>query len=76
MLNLYTNAIDTNGFIGLANKNENVNVDEQQIKSRDIVTGFAVLSLLVVSMIVNGTQYQTNVEAQKVATIASYSTLA
>lgn len=76
MLNLYTNAIDNNGFMGLVNRNENVNVEEQENKSRKIVTGFAVLSLLVVSMIVNGTQHQTSVEVQKLATIASYSTLA
>ncbi|MBL4602187.1 MAG: hypothetical protein JKY84_05545 [Emcibacteraceae bacterium] len=45
------------------------------MSSQRIVSGFAVVSLLILSVIVNGSQYQTSVEAQKLTTLASYSSV-
>ncbi|MBL4602765.1 MAG: hypothetical protein JKY84_08470 [Emcibacteraceae bacterium] len=72
MFNLYNNSINQNGFMGLVSKNVTANSQDHAINSRKIVSGFAIVSLLVLSVIANGSQYQTSVEAQKLATIASY----
>ena len=74
MFNLYNNSINQNGFMGLVSKNVAINSQDNAVNSRKIISGFAIVSLLVLSMIANGSQYQTSVEAQKLATIASYAT--
>jgi len=76
MFNLYTNAIDQNGFMALVTKNVNVTSNEHVLKSNRIITSFAVVSLLVLSVIANGTQQQVSAEVQKFATAASYKSLA
>lgn len=76
MFNLYTDAIDQNGFMALVSKNVNVTSSDHVLKSKRIITSFAVFSLLVLSIIANGTQQQVSAETQKIATAASYNTFA
>lgn len=76
MFNLYTNAIDQNGFMALVTKNVNVTSSDHLLKSKRIITSFAIVGILVLSIIANGTQQQVNAEAQKIATVASYKTFA
>jgi len=76
MFNLYKNAIDPNGFIALVSKGENVISEKQARENRWIVSSVAALSILIVSVIANGSQAQSNFEAQQFATIASYSSAA
>ena len=73
MFNLYANSISSDGFLGLVSKNVERNNKEFEINNRKILSGFAVVSLLIISVIANGSQYQANFELQKQATIASYS---
>jgi len=76
MFNLYKDAIDQNGFMGLVSKNVTAVSKYHQADSRRIVSGFAIVSLLVLSVIANGSQHQTSIKTQTVATIDSYSTVA
>ena len=75
MLNLYANQ-DQNGIMSLLGKNTPDNSHEIETNNRRIVSGFAVLSLLILSVIANGSQYQTSFEQQRQSTISSYSTVA
>ena len=74
MLNLYRNSIDPNGFISLVSKNTENTTEEHRISSRKILSGFAVASLLIVSVMANGSQSQKIAEFQEFAKIASYTT--
>ena len=76
MFNLYKNAIDPNSFIGLVGKGKNVNSAKQERENRWIISSIATLSLLIVSVIANGSQAQSHFEAQQFAKIASYSSVA
>ena len=71
MFNLYTNETK-DGFMGLVAKKEHSSASAHEIDNRRILSGFAVVSLLVLSVIANGSQYQTSVETQRVASIASH----
>lgn len=75
MFNLYTNAIDPNGFMGLVSKNINANDHETEVESRKIITGFALASVLIISLIANGSLSQQLSAVQKNTAIASYATL-
>lgn len=75
MFNLYSNATSSDSFLSLVSKNTISNNDDFKMSSQRIVSGFAVVSLLILSVIVNGSQYQTSVEAQKLTTLASYSSV-
>ncbi|MDG1708000.1 MAG: hypothetical protein P8H03_04520 [Emcibacteraceae bacterium] len=72
MFNLYKNSINPDGFIALVGKNLNTTTDAHAIDSRKIVSGFAVASLLIMSVMANGSQSQKISEFQKLATISSY----
>lgn len=72
MFNLYANSIDPNGFISLVSKNSDVTTEEHRISSRNILSGFAIASLLIVSVMANGSQSQRIAEFQEFAKIASY----
>ncbi|MDG1995316.1 MAG: hypothetical protein P8J14_02385 [Emcibacteraceae bacterium] len=74
MFNLYKNSINPNGFIALVGNNVNTTSDDHTIDSRKIVSGFAIVSLLIMSVIANGSQLQKLSEFQKIATINSYTT--
>ena len=58
MFNLYTNAIDQNGFMGLVNKNINDVSKTQKVENRRILSGFVILSMLVLTVISTGSQNQ------------------
>ena len=53
MLNLYANAIDQNGFMSLVSKNGNDNSKYFESQNRKIISSFAVVSLIVLSVIAN-----------------------
>lgn len=73
MFNLYANSTSSDSFLGLVSKNIDNDKEGFEINNRKILSGFAVVSLLILSVIANGSQYQINFEQQKQATIASYS---
>ncbi len=72
MFNLYANAINPDGFISLVSKNTNNTNEDHTISNRKILSGFAVASLLIVSVMANGSQSQKNAEYQEFAKLASY----
>lgn len=72
MFNLYANSIDPNGFISLVSKNADVTTEENRISNRKILSGFAVASLLIISVMANGSQSQKIAEYQELAKLASY----
>jgi hypothetical protein len=72
MFNLYKNSINPDGFIALVGTNVNATTDAHAIDSRKIVSGFAIVSLLIMSVMANGSQSQKISEFQKLATINSY----
>lgn len=74
MFNLYKNS-DVNNFMNLVRNDNSANEEVFENKSRKIASGFAVLSLLILSVIANGSQHQQNVELQKQSTMASYSSV-
>ncbi len=74
MLNLYANA-DRRGFLSLVASKPNNDLNEVMADNRKIISTFAVLSILIISVIANGSQYQTNFELQKQSTIASYTSM-
>ena len=74
MFNLYTTETK-DGFMGLVSNKVTSTKPEHEIDNRRIVAGFAIISLLVLSVIANGSQYQTNLEQQRYATIASHTTV-
>lgn len=76
MFNLYKNAIDPNSFIGLVGKGNNVNSVKQERENRWIISAIATLSLLIMSVIANGSQAQSSFEAEHLAVVASYSSVA
>ncbi len=67
MFNLYANSIDPNGFISLVSNNKEVTSEENRISNRKILSGFAVASLLIVSVMA-----QKIAEYQEFARLASY----
>jgi len=56
MFNLYNNAIDQNGFMGLVSNNVATTSEANRIDSRKIVSGFAIVSLAVTAIIVRGAE--------------------
>lgn len=76
MFNLYKNAVDQNSFIGLVNKSEKIISEKEINENRWIVSSFVAISVLVLSVIANGSQSQARFEAQKLASLASYSNIA
>ncbi len=76
MFNLYKNAIDPNSFIGLVGNGKTANNEKHERENRWIVSSIAALSLLILSVIANGSQAQTSFETQQFATLASYSSVA
>mgnify|MGYP000743008002 CR=1 FL=1 len=73
MFNLYAKAIDRNGFMGLIGDNVNTNSTEFEIDNRKIVSGFAIVSLLILSAITSGSQSQLGFDQVNPATIVSIS---
>ena len=69
MFNLYANSIDPNGFISLVSNNKEVSSEENRISNRKILSGFAVASLLIVSVTANGSQSQKIAEYQEFANL-------
>jgi|TARA_R110002096_G_scaffold367840_1_gene561095 hypothetical protein len=65
MFNLYTNAIDQNGFMGLVSKNSNSVSKNQKIKNRRIVSGFVIVGMLVLTVISTGSQNQIKTELEQ-----------
>ena len=65
MFNLYTNAIDQNGFMGLVSKNINAVSKSQNIENRRIVSGFVIVGMLVVTVISTGSQNQIKTELEQ-----------
>ncbi|MDG1708814.1 MAG: hypothetical protein P8H03_08620 [Emcibacteraceae bacterium] len=59
MFNLYTNAIDQNGFMGLVSNNVKSTTEANRIDSRKIVSGFAIMSLAVTAVIARGAELMT-----------------
>lgn len=76
MFNLYKNAVDQNSFIGLVNKSEKTISGKEVNENRWIVSSFLTISVLILSVIANGSQAQARFETQKLASIASYSNIA
>lgn len=74
MFNLYSDSIDPNGFISLVSKTADNTNEEHRLSNRKILSGFAVASLLIVSVMANGSQSQKIAEIQQFAKIASYTT--
>ena len=74
MFNLYTNAIDHNGFLGLVS---NFKTTDKQFEtdSSTVVSDFAAISLVIIYLISGGSVYQTNNDIQKLSTIASYTSV-
>ncbi|MEZ5757981.1 MAG: hypothetical protein R3D86_07155 [Emcibacteraceae bacterium] len=58
MLNLYKNAISPNSFLGLVGNKPQADTKILENNNRRIFAGFAVLSLLILSVISNGSQHQ------------------
>lgn len=56
MFNLYNDAIDPNGFMGLVSKNANSTSAAQERHSRKIVSGFAIASLAIVAVMNKGVE--------------------
>lgn len=56
MFNLYTNAIDQNGFMGLVSKNVTATTEAQRLDSRKIVSAFALMSLAVTAVLVRSAE--------------------
>ncbi len=75
MFNLNKDAVDQNGFISLVSKGTKTINEKHERESRWIVSSLAVLSLLVVSLIANGSQAQTKFEEQQIASIVSYNSV-
>ncbi|MCC3862141.1 hypothetical protein [Pseudemcibacter aquimaris] len=75
MFNLYADAIDQDGFMGLVSKNTNEISESDIEKSNSIIASFAIASLLLVSVMVNGAQSQKLVELEQLASIGSYSSI-
>ncbi len=71
MLNLYANET-RNGIMKLVGKTEKTNVADINVENRRVLSSFAVLSLLILSVIANGSQVQASFEQQQQATIASF----
>lgn len=71
MLNLYTNE-HKNGFVGLVGENAKSVTLGLKNDNGKIISGFEVISLLVLFAIANGSQYQTNLEQQRYAHNASH----
>ena len=65
MFNLYTNAIDQNGFMGLVSKNINAVSKSHNLKNRRIVSGFVIVGMLVVTVISTGSQNQIKTELEQ-----------
>ena len=76
MFNLYNDAVDQNGFMGLVGKGEKAISEKEAKENRWIVSSFAVFSVLIISVISNGSQAQAGFEAQKFAKLASHSQVA
>ncbi|MBT6329884.1 MAG: hypothetical protein HOJ34_08890 [Kordiimonadaceae bacterium] len=75
MFNLYSNAIDSDGFMGLVSKNNNTTDKKYESASRRVVSDFTVLSLLILAAISSGSENQLNNEIQKISTITSYTSV-
>lgn len=58
MFNLYSNAIDTNGFINLVSKKRITKSSNYQNNNRKIISLFAVASLMVITLINSGVEFQ------------------
>ncbi len=71
MLNLYTDAIDPNGFMSLVSKNVNTTTKIFERENRKIITSFAIISLIVLSAISNGVQFQQNFEQERASKVIS-----
>jgi hypothetical protein len=71
MFNLYKNSINPNGFMGLVSNNIDTTTADHAIDSRRIVSGFAVMSLLVMSLMASGSQTQKISGYQNLAVITS-----
>lgn len=71
MFNLYSNAIDADGFMGLVSNNVNTNSKEFEIDNRKIVAGFAIVSLLILSVITSGSQSQVGMGQNNPSSIVS-----
>ena len=56
MFNLYKDAIDQNGFMGLINKNSNSSSVAHETHSRKIISGFAIASLTIVAVMTKGAE--------------------
>jgi len=56
MFNLYNDAIDQNGFMGLVSKNANNSSALQETHSRKIVSGFAIASLAIIAVMTKGAE--------------------
>lgn len=69
MFNLYADAIDPNGFMGLVSKNINANDPGTEVESRKIIASFTIVSVLVLSIIATDTISQ---QFTKASTAASY----
>lgn len=74
LFNLYKNS-DGDNFMNLVRKNNSINEQAFENKSRIIASDFAVLSLVILTVIANGSQLQQSVEHQKQSTVASYSSV-
>lgn len=72
MFNLYSDAIDQDGFMGLVSKNANEISERETESSNNIIASFAIASLLLVSVMANGAQSQKLVELEQLASINSY----
>jgi|TARA_R110002096_G_scaffold435548_1_gene661436 hypothetical protein len=71
MFNLYANAIDADGFMGLVSNNVKPNSKEFEIDSRKIISGFAIISLLILSVITSGSQSQLGMGQDNPSSIVS-----
>lgn len=71
MLNLYTDAINPNGFISLVSKSNQSNIKIFERENRKIISAFAVVSLIVISAISNGAQFQQNFELERMTSFTS-----
>ncbi|HPF47457.1 MAG: hypothetical protein KDF58_06150 [Alphaproteobacteria bacterium] len=58
MLNLYKHAISPDSFLGLVANRPQSDAKILENNNRRIFTGFAVLSLLILSVIADGSQHQ------------------
>lgn len=75
MFNLYADAIDRDGFMGIVSKKSSTSDKQYEVDSRGVVSDFTVASLLILFLISGSSVYQTNNETQRHSVVTSYTSV-